>query len=250
MKIAIVTIATGKYDIFIEELIKSCEDNFLPTLDKKYFIFTDSDKIIKTDKVNPVKQNKIGWPFDTMMRFHMFNSIKKTLLEFDYVFFMNANLKIKSTVGSFILETPEECGLIMTLHPGFYGENRLQYPLERNPLSSFYFPLGKEKNYFQGCFNGGKTIDFLEMSSVLADLIDLDLMKGIVPIWHDESALNWYVMEKNPKILDPTFAYPDVFTGNKTHDPHYKIIAKFGDPKILQLNKDDFGGKKMLRGND
>jgi hypothetical protein len=54
-------------------------------------------------------------------------------------------------------------------------------------------------------------------------------------------------MEKNPMILDPTFAYPDSFVGDPERDNHYEIIKKFGDPKILQLNKDDFGGKKKLR---
>jgi hypothetical protein len=30
-------------------------------------------------------------------------------------------------------------------------------------------------------------------------------------------------------------------------DNHYHLIKKFGDPKILQLNKEDFGGKENLR---
>jgi len=247
MKIAILTIATGKYDIFIDGLVKSCEDKFLPGMDKEYFIFTDSDRIPNTEKVTTIAQKKLGWPFDTMMRFHMFNSIGETLEKFDYVFFMNSNLKIISTVGSFILETTEECGLIVTLHPGFYEHRKIDYPLERNPASSFYFPFGKERYYFQGCLNGGKSDDFMKMSRELAYLIDIDLEKNIIPLWHDESALNWYMMEKTPKILDPTFAYPDLFIGDPDRDPHQRIIRKFGDPKILQLNKDDFGGKIQLR---
>jgi hypothetical protein len=247
MRIAIITIATGKYDIFIPGLIESCDKHFLPGMDKKYFVFTDSKKISSSESLIRVEQKKLGWPFDTLMRFHMFNSIRNSLLEFDYVFFMNANLKIVSTVGSFILETPSECGLIVTLHPGFYPKPKLEYPLERNPLSSLYFPFNKERNYFQGCFNGGKTSEFLAMSEKLAKLIDQDLKRDIIPLWHDESALNWYMMEKNPKILDPTFSYPDSLTGDPERDPHYDIIKKFGDPKILQLNKDDFGGKKELR---
>lgn len=247
MKIAVITIATGKYDIFVDGLIKSCDKYFLPGIDRKYFVFTDSDKVESKENVIKVEQRKLGWPFDTMLRFHMFNSIKETLEEFDYVFFMNSNLKIVSTVGSFILETPEECGIIVTLHPGFYLEHKNRYPLERNPRSSFYIPYGEEKFYFQGCFNGGKTQEFLEMSETLASLIDADLENNIIPLWHDESALNWYLIQKNPKILDPTFSYPDVFAGDPEKDSHYQIIKKFGDPKIIQLNKEDFGGKENLR---
>ena len=247
MKIAVITIATGKYDIFIDGLVESCDKYFIPGMEKKYFIFTDSENIKFTENIIKIEQKKLGWPFDTMLRFHMFNSIKESLKEFDYVFFMNANLKMVSTVGSFILETPDECGLIVTLHPGYYLSEKSEYPLERNAKSSFFFPHGKEKYYFQGCFNGGKTDKFLEMSEDLAYLIDNDLKNDIIPLWHDESALNWYLMEKNPKILDPTFSYPDVSVGDPERDVHYSIIKKYGDPKILQLNKDDFGGKKKLR---
>ena len=247
MRIAVITIATGKYDIFIDGLVESCDKYFLPGMEKKYFIFTDSENIKFTENIIKIEQKKLGWPFDTMLRFHMFNSIKESLKEFDYVFFMNANLKMVSTVGSFILETPDECGLIVTLHPGYYHSEKSRYPLERDIRSSFFFPRGKEKYYFQGCFNGGKTDKFLEMSEELAYLIDNDLKNNIIPLWHDESALNWYLMEKNPKILDPTFSYPDFFVGDPGRDNHYSIIKKFGDPKILQLNKDDFGGKKELR---
>lgn len=247
MKIAIITIATGRYDIFIPGLIESCQKNFLPTLEKKYFIFTDSDNIKSSGDVIRIEQKKLGWPFDTMLRFHMFNTIKESLREFDYVFFMNSNLKITSTVGSFILETPEECGIIVTLHPGFYLQNKNKYPLERNPHSSFYIPQGKERYYFQGCFNGGKTQEFLEMSEILASLIDVDIENNIIPLWHDESALNWYLIEKNPRILDPTFSYPEFFSNDPQRDNHYPIIIKFGDPKIIQLDKDNFGGKEQLR---
>jgi hypothetical protein len=99
----------------------------------------------------------------------------------------------------------------------------------------------KEKNYYQGCFNGGKSKNFLEMSICLADLIEKDLEQKIISIWHDETALNWYLLEKNPKILDPTFAYPDSRDIGGDVDGHRDLLKIFGSPKILQLNKDDFG---------
>lgn len=246
MRIAVLTIATGKYDVFIEGLVQSCEKYFLPGTEKKYFVFTDSEKIETKDNIIRVEQKKLGWPFDTMLRFHMFKAIKEHLNDFDYLFFMNANLKMVSTVGTFILETPRDCGLILTIHPGFYSKPKSHYPLERNTMSSFYFPPGKERNYFQGCFNGGKTKEFLEMSEILSNLIDEDLRKNIIPLWHDESALNWYVMEKTPRALDPTFAYPE--PKGEDLDNHKDLINIFGDPKILQLDKDNYGGKKELRG--
>jgi hypothetical protein len=247
MKIAIITIATGKYDIFIDDLVESCEKYFLPGNGKKYFVFTDSDTIKNEDPIVRIQQNKLGWPFDTMKRFHMFCSIESQLIDFDYVFFMNANMKIISTVGTAILDLSGTSGIIATLHPGFYSQPKDHYPLERNRNSCFYVPFGSEKNYYQGCFNGGKRNEFLRMSRELMDKLDMDLSNNIIPIWHDESAMNWYLLERNVKVLDPTFSYPDVNVGVPGLDPHYNIIKKYGDPKILQLNKENFGGKEMLR---
>jgi len=45
MKVGIITIATGKYDIFVGGLIESCENNFLPDVEKEYIIFSDSDRL-------------------------------------------------------------------------------------------------------------------------------------------------------------------------------------------------------------
>lgn len=244
MRIAILTIATGKYDMFIPDLIGSCESNFLPGWEKKYFVFTDSEKIKSSGNIIRIEQKKLGWPYDTMMRFHMFNSIKSELEKFDYVFFMNANMLVSSTVGSMILETEGTCGIIATLHPGYYGTIKLNYPVERNPKSVFFIKFGEETNYYQGCFNGGRSADFIRMSEILSSMINQDLFKEIIPIWHDETALNWYLNIRNPKILDPTFAYPEA---PKEWDQYRPLINIYGDPKIIQKNKDNFGGAQNLR---
>jgi hypothetical protein len=84
VKVGIITIATGKYDTFVKGLVDSCEQNFLPGVDKKYIIFSDSKQIEENDKVQVIHQEKLGWPYDTMMRFHMFDSQRKELSKFDH----------------------------------------------------------------------------------------------------------------------------------------------------------------------
>ena len=84
MKIAITTIATGKYDVFIPSLIDSCERYFLPNSEKTYFVFTDSDKILSTDKIVKVNQSKLGWPYDTMMRLPMYAQAKDYFKDMDF----------------------------------------------------------------------------------------------------------------------------------------------------------------------
>ena len=41
MKVAVVFIGTGKYLNFLPSWYERCEDNFLPGVDKQYFVFTD-----------------------------------------------------------------------------------------------------------------------------------------------------------------------------------------------------------------
>jgi hypothetical protein len=67
-----------------------------------------------------------------------------------------------------------------------------------------------------------------------------DLDNNIVPIWHDESILNRYVVDKNPLVLSCGFLYPEEM-----------IITRFRrEKKIVQLdkNKRKYGGKDYLRG--
>ena len=268
MKIAITTIATGKYDIFVPSLIDSCERYFLPNSEKTYFVFTDSDKILPTDKIVKVNQSKLGWPYDTMLRFHMFSSVKKELEKFDFIFFMNANMEVVSLVSKEILPTEEGSGLVATHHPGFYRKHPNLFTYERNPRSNFYIPFGSGKNYVQGCFNGGRTKEFLKMCTEIKNRIDADLRNRIIPIWHDESALNWYLLDKNPKLLHPVYAWPEfvdleekdilrmskdmeqeeinnyILRGKKDPLLHIRDRKKI---RIIQRDKNFFGGKKNLR---
>jgi hypothetical protein len=267
-KIAILTIATGKYIKFIPDLIDSCESFFIPKSEKKYFIFTDGEIDSRDGKVIKIDQNKLGWPYDTMMRFHMFSSIEKDLEKFDFIFFMNANMKVVSSISRRILPTKEESGLVVTHHPGFYKKHPNLFTYERNPTSNFYIPFGSGNNYVQGCFNGGRSSEFLEMCRQIKKRIDSDLENKIIPVWHDESALNWYMIDKTPKILHPVYAWPEfiriskeeilemskiighdetnnyLFRGKK--DPHLHI-REGKKIKIIQRDKNFFGGKSELR---
>ncbi len=237
-KIGILIICTGKYHIFFEDLYKSCEKFFLPAYSKKYFVFTDY-KIKKRKNVKIIYQSHLGWPYDTMMRFHMFNRITSELQKLDYLFFFNANMKIIKTVNSKkIIPTKQNNYLVGVKHPGFINHVPSQFPYERNPKSTFYIKKTEGETYYQGCLFGGRTQEFLEMSKILAEKIDNDLSNKIIPVWHDESALNWYFKDKNVLQLGPEFAYPE---SSKS------LSITFFKKKIIQLDKTKYGGHQWLR---
>ena len=231
-KINVFTICTGKYITYFEQFYKSCQDKFLPEYEKKYFVFTDGE-LPEYDNVVKIQQNKLGWPFDTMMRFKMFNSAEH-LLDGDYVYFFNINMQFLQTINDEVLPGKENNWLMGVNHPGYYNKNCLGFPYERSSLSNFYVPFGMGNFYYQGCFNGGRKEEFMQMSKRLEQLIDDDVSKKIIPVWHDESALNWYYVDRNPLLLDSSYAYPE-----SSNLPF--------DRKIIQIDKNKHGGHSYLR---
>lgn len=72
------------------------------------------------------------------------------------------------------------------------------------------------------------------MSRWCCEMIEKDLANGIMPVFHDETALNRYFMENEPNaILNPGYHYP------QSNLAHYKKIwgNKMFEPKILLLDK-------------
>lgn len=233
MNIGILIVCTGNYSIFFEELYRSCEEFFLVNHKKTYYVFTDGE-IETKDNVIKIEQNHLGWPHDTLKRFHMFSNSKELLEKEDYLFFLNANMLVVDYVDESIIPSNINNYLMGVIHPGFYGRNVNDYTYERNKNSEFYIPFNHGEIYYQGCFNGGRSEEFLEMSQTLSRLIDLDLQKNIIPIWHDESALNWFFINRNPLGVHPKFAYPESWDL-----PYEKII--------VQRDKNKHGGYNYLR---
>jgi len=234
MIINIITICTGKYVKFFNSLYSSSEEYFLPNYKKNYYIFTDGE-ILNASNIIKIHQPKLGWPYDTMMRFEMFNRLK--LHEHEYVYFLNANMNFVSKIdhnNTDIFPGPSNDFLLGVRHPGHYSTPKQYFPYERRIISRFHIPEWCGKYYYQGCFNGGRVKEFMEMSSILSVMIREDLSVGITPVWHDESALNWYYYHKQPILLDPGYAYPE----------SWNIPFK---KKIIQLDKSKLGGHEALR---
>lgn len=238
MKIGILIICTGKYSVFFKSLYESCEKHFLKNHEKTYYVFTDDEEITSNSNVVKINQNKLGWPFDTLKRFSIFNNSKELLINEDYLYFLNANMLCVQDVNEEIIPDEKNDYLTAVQHPGFYSQENYVFTYERNPKSNFYIPYGEGKYYFQGCFIGGRTNEFLNMSEYLDKLIDEDLSNEIIPVWWDESAMNWYFKEKNPLIIDRHYAYPE------NHVYSNVFIEK---TKILNRDKSKFGGHGFLR---
>jgi len=232
MKIAILYICTGRYGIFWDTFFTSMEKYFLSGYVKHYFVFTDNDLSKHTDRVHFIYQKHLGWPFDTLLRFHMFYGIKNQLLEFDYIFFLNANMVCVAPIDGTILPVNEQFTALS--HPGYYGKERKDFPYETNVQSLAYVPIDKGRNYFMGSLNGGKALPYVKLAETLAYRIEKDLNRGIIATWHDESHLNRYLLHRRVKKLNASYGYPEDW-----QLPFEK--------RILILDKKKLGGHDFIR---
>lgn len=235
-KVGILYICTGNYDIFFDGFYKSAEQFLLPESEKHYFVFTESEQIKSSKFVHKIYQERLGWPKDTLMRFHLFLKMEEQLKEMDYLFFFNANYTfVKTITVNELLPTAAENGLVGLIHPVAYHKKRKDFDYETNPKSTACINENAGEYYFAGGLIGGSTAAFLKMSKTLMTAIDTDIKNNITAVWHDESHINKYFSEIPPKKLHPGYCYPEGW------------FLPF-DQKILLLDKSRLGGHGYLRG--
>jgi hypothetical protein len=206
MKIGLLIIATGKYTQFIQPLYESVKKHFFKNEDVKIFVFTDGD-VSENEDIIRVEQEHLGWPNATLKRYEIFDKNKEILSKMDYLFYCDADMLFVSDVDKEILPEQNSNGLVGTEHPGFYGGRRGTY--EYREESTACVKQNEGKIYYAGGFNGGTSQSFLEMSKIIKNRINKDLENNIIAIWHDESQMNRYFIENEPKTLNPSYCYPE-----------------------------------------
>ena len=225
MKICILTIATNKYLQFVEKLYEDISEKFCPGAEINCLLFTDHEIEECGDNVRVHYIDHEPWPMPTLKRYNYFVKEKDFILEHDYCFYFDADMRIDGLV-----KAEEVCGdLVATRH----GYQSLMDPatqsFDRNPNSlACVPPEEKTVTYYAGGFNGGKTESFMEMAEVIANNVNKDLENDIVALWHDESHMNRYLINNPPALeLTPTYCYAEEFYG--TDYPY--------EPKIIALKK-------------
>src|ERR1700733_4896412 len=105
LHIGLCIVATGKYIAFVKPLLDSAEQYFCPQHKKTYFIFTDGTPAdinnLATssyrDKIVIIYQKRLGWPYDTLMRFAIYNEHKNLFASTDYMFATDADMLFVDT---------------------------------------------------------------------------------------------------------------------------------------------------------
>lgn len=224
--IGLLIIATNKYLSFIQPLLESADNFFVKNCNVSYYIFTNKiDTSLKSTKnITFFNVDHEPWPNMTLKRYDFFDSKSNSLESLDYLYYCDADMRFVNEVGDEILSD-----LVGTIHPGFFSSQNTHYSYERNSSSAAYIPFGKGNRYYAGGFNGGTSVEFLKMAKTIVEWRKFDEAKKIIPVWHDESYMNKYMLLNPPSLeLSPSYCYPE----------HWNIPFV---PRLVSLHKDNHG---------
>jgi histo-blood group ABO system transferase len=230
VKIGLCAMATGSYNRFIEPLYESVKRYFFTHHDiYEVWLFIFSDGPVPCyDHVVRLYQKKLGWPYDTMMRFHTYYANRSVLAAMDYLYFCDVDMYFTDYVGPEILSDH-----VATRHPGFCGQRKDDY--EKDSCSAAYVAPGQGNYYFAGGFYGGKRDRILSALVCCARQVDDDLAHGIIAEWHDESHWNKYCADNPPTlVLGPEYCCDEVLWYEGQPHVKKKLVNVVKDHKIFQ----------------
>jgi histo-blood group ABO system transferase len=199
-KVGLLVMATGKYAPLGVKMIETARQYFLPNHECTFFIFTDG-AVPEAKDVVRVEQKRLGWPYDTLKRFHVYDAHKDLFKEMDYLYAIDADMVFVAEVGDEILGD-----LVATRHWGFLNKPGTYCG---NKKSTAYVPREQRKHYCCGAFYGGKRQEVLKLLEANIRNVDKDLKNNIIPKWHDEGHLNRYFIDHEPTVfLSPAYCFP------------------------------------------
>lgn len=246
LKIALLFVNINeRYWPYFKKVVEDCRQNFLPHQQVDYFVWSDMPEGTVAG-VTLTPTDAIEWPAPTLMRYHLFLQREEELKKYDYIFYLDADMRVVQNISNDILGKQ----LTAAPHPGYVIQSRLIPPYEPNPESEAYIPrlgfMGKDEKgvtrfipfYAAGGFQGGKAKDFIKAMKVMKQRIDKDFNRNYTAIWNDESHWNKYLWEFQQKggditFLDVSYIYPDSLI-KEYYEPMWGIKP---EPKIITLTK-------------
>lgn len=233
-KLCILYVGIGRYIQLWNEFYASCEKNFCPDIKKDYYLVTDAS-IETPDNVHIIHQDDLGWPGNVSFRYLFFLRIEDKLKEYEYAFFFNGNTRFRCVITEEeFFPKEEEGGLIGLTWKDGTEDADLDYVFERREDSVAYIPYGTKNLYLQSGITGGLTTRYIPLLHECHELTMTDFNNGIVPVFHDESVYNKYMLSRKFKLLDSTYG-------------RASQRDKQGTAKIVFQRKEDMLGHSYLR---
>jgi histo-blood group ABO system transferase len=224
VRIGLCLIATGKYFQFLEALLESAERFFCVGHDVRIHVFTDAE--VQPWRVH--RWHRVAhepWPGPTLHRYRMLLAAHE-LREYDFVFYCDVDTLFTGMVGEEIFGD-----LVATLHPCFVSKPKRAWTFETRKTSQAFVDRAQAEHYFAGALEGGSGPRFVAAMADMDAMIRCDEEKGIIPIWHDESIWNAYLVRNRPDVvLSPLYCSPD-----RWNVPGRKLVVLEKDCAALRL---------------
>jgi histo-blood group ABO system transferase len=224
LRIGLCVMATGVYIQYIPRLLDSADRYFLPNHEVTYFVFTDSS--FEHAHTTTIYQEQLGWPYDSMMRFHTYLKHADQFADLDYVYAIDADMGFAAHVGDEILS--DRVATILSVHLF-----KAQKPYEANPLSTAYVHVNEGREYYAGAFYGGSRDEFVRLVKKTSEQVDIDLARGYIAWANDESHINRYFVDNRPTLeLSPSYCHFEHW-----QSPFPKKIIAYDDKDYTQTRK-------------
>ena len=198
----LVTIATGRYQMFLPRLLDTAQANLVGFAGA----FVLSDRALDADLgAIHLPWGHAPWPFPTLLRYRAMLAYAPELSRAEVLMYVDADMAFVDTID---LGSPS--GLIAVQHPGFVSAAPEDLPFERRPESRAHVVPDTTSTYVAGGFQGGNAETYLAAAKTMSQQIQDDLSRGIIPVWHDESVWNRFVIDHPPElVLDSTYCWPE-----------------------------------------
>uniref|UniRef100_A0A452UW23 Histo-blood group ABO system transferase n=1 Tax=Ursus maritimus TaxID=29073 RepID=A0A452UW23_URSMA len=210
--IGLTVFSVKAYMIFLKQFLKSAEMYFMVGHRVNYYVFTDKPEYVPHLNVRNGRQIIIlkiqsyaRWQDISMHRMEMLSTFSRQRFqrEVDYLVCADVDMRLSDHVGVEVLSS-----LFGTLHVGYYGLNRADFPYERRPQSQAHIPEDEGDFYYMGALFGGSVSEVARLTEACHRAIMVDQANHIEAIWHDESHLNKYFLYHKPsKVLSPEYLW-------------------------------------------
>ena len=254
-RIGVVSIATNKNLEFYFDLLNSFKENSLEFSSVIFYVFTDRGKEARqyaSDKdftnVVTIEIPSLGWPDASLLRYRIFDE-SKYVFETDILVYLDADmLVVKNPISYFALANQ---AMTFVRHPGYYFEFSRRYAMysimnprkilsiflslvknggfgswDTKKFSAAYVPRQERKHYYCGGVWFARKNAFLDFCKQLSERTASGLQQNYVPIWHDESYLNWFASREKHNELNPLFCSDGIIDSLFTEKPYLLAVDK------------------------
>lgn len=219
MGVGLILIATGRYSTFVPAVVASAAQH-IQHLDAVFVCGEPSRRSSFAIDVEFLPWAHTPWPMPTLLRYRAISSHRAALERCDTLLYVDVDMRFERS-----FEVPEAAGLFAVRHPFYEGVPPDELPYERVEQSRAFVPWGGGGTYYAGGVQGGTSVAYLDACAEMAQWIDEELEDGRVPVWHDESIWNRWLIEHPPAtVLGVEYCWPERREG--------------GAPVIVALQKD------------